>query len=150
MSDDPRNTIQADSLEHFASLEGTELPDLTNHYGLDLDITGLGLAGQLDAETQTPANLYASADIRVDQLTAIVNSEFAELKRHHLALEKSASENKNLLKKQNEKLIEIVQQLMSSAAQHKEDPADLRQLLRKHWACAISILLDTLVKRLLN
>lgn len=89
-------------------------------------------------------------DDRVDQLTAVVCSEFAELKRCHLALEKSASGDKNLLKKQNEKLIEIVQQLRSSAAQHKEDPADVRQLLRKHWACAISILLDTSVSFISN
>ena len=30
------NTNQVGSLEHFASLEGTELPDLSSHYGLDL------------------------------------------------------------------------------------------------------------------
>lgn len=144
------NTNQVGSLEHFAPLQETELPDLSSHYGLDL--FGLGLAKQHDAETQTPVNLQDSVVGRVDQLTAVVNSEFAELKRHQLALEKSVSENKNLLQKQNEKLIEIVQQLRSSTAQHKEDTAAVRRCLREHSDCnaSISILLDTLVQRLLS
>ena len=62
------------------------------------------------------------------------------------------SENTRLLKKQNVKLIEIVQQLASSTAQYKEDLAAVRQLLWEHASCntSISILLETLVQRLLN
>ena len=51
--DDHRDTIQVGSSEHFASLKGFELPDLSSPYRLKIDITGLGLAGQADAETDT-------------------------------------------------------------------------------------------------
>ena len=54
------NTNQVGLLEHFASREGTELPDLSSHYGLDLNISGLGLVKQLEAETQASVNLQAS------------------------------------------------------------------------------------------
>lgn len=150
--DDHRDTIQGGSAEQIAVSVGFELPDLRSHYGVELNITDLSLVEQAGAKTQTPANQQTSVNSRVDELTAAVNTEFAELKRRHIVLEKSVSENTRLLKKQNEKLIEIVQQLASSTAQYKEDLAAVRHLLREHSSCntSISILLETLVQRLLN
>ena len=152
MFDDHRNTNQDALSEHVTSLEGFDLPELSSRYGLELDISSLGLAVQLGAETQTLLNLPPSVDNRVDRLAIVVNSEFTELKQRYIALEKSASENRILLKKKNEKLIEIVLQLGSSTVQYKEDLAAVRQLLGEQAAynTSISILLETLVQRLLN
>ena len=36
--------------------EGFDLPELRSRYGVELDISSLGLTVQQDAETQTPLN----------------------------------------------------------------------------------------------
>lgn len=119
--------------------------------GLRLDISDLGHVEQLNTESQTSTNLQASVSDRVDQLADIVNSEFAELKRYNQALEKSESEENDLLKKQKENWLEMVEPLRRSVALPKDDLADVRQS-REHLAnnTSVSILLDTMVKRHLN
>lgn len=101
---------QVTSTEHFAPQKGSELPDLTRHYGHSLDISRLTPLEPFHPEKLALANLHISVTDSVDQLTAIVSTEFQELKRSNQTLKKSACEEKNLLKKQNKNLIEIVPQ----------------------------------------
>lgn len=85
---------QVTSTENFASQEGCELPDLTRHCRHSLYISGLTPVEPFHPETLALANLHTSVTDSVDQLTAIVNTEFEELKQSYQTLKKSVCEEK--------------------------------------------------------